>query len=305
MDREEKDYIGIDIGGTKTSIVIGTPKAEIQAKKNFLTRVEKGPDFAINNIWESIYKICQDTSHCLEEIKKIGVSCGGPLDSKKGIILSPPNLPGWDKFPIKDILEKEFEIPVNLQNDANAGALAEWRFGAGRGYNNLIFLTMGTGMGAGLILGGKLYSGANDLAGEVGHIRLAEDGPMGHNKRGSFEGFCSGGGIAQLAKSHFSTPMSAEEVGQTALAGDKVAIDIIQEAGRYLGHGLSILIDILNPEIIVIGTIAVKLGELILSPAKEIVQREALSDAVKSCKIVPAQLGEQIGDIAALCTAMA
>src|SRR5690606_15592063 len=129
----------------------------------------------------------------------IGISCGGPLDSRRGVILSPPNLPGWDRIPVVEVFQQAFKVPVALQNDANAGALAEWLWGAGRGSHNMIFLTFGTGMGAGLILNGQLYSGTNDLAGEVGHIRLAPDGPVGYGKAGSFEGFCSGGGIKQLA----------------------------------------------------------------------------------------------------------
>ena len=130
----------------------------------------------------------------------IGITCGGPLDSKKGLIMSPPNLPKWDKIPITKIIEDNFNVPVFLQNDANACALAEWRFGAGKGTNNMIFLTFGTGLGAGLILDGRLYAGTNNLAGEIGHIRLAKDGPLGYDKKGSFEGFCSGAGIARLAK---------------------------------------------------------------------------------------------------------
>jgi len=299
-----KNYLGVDIGGTKTAVVLGTQEAKIIDKEIFPTRVERGPNFAITNIKKNIYKLCRRNNLSLKRIKKIGISCGGPLDSQKGVILSPPNLPGWDNIPLKDILQKEFNIPINLQNDANAGALAEWKFGAGKGYLNLIFLTMGTGMGAGLILNGKLYSGTNDLAGEVGHIRLDKDGPIGYNKKGSFEGFCSGGGIAQLAKKKFKKNLTARTVGKAALGGDKIALSIIEESGYYLGQGLAILIDILNPEIIVIGGIAVRLGNLILSPAREIVRKEALPLAAEKCRIVPAKLGENIGSIAALCVAI-
>jgi len=148
--------------------------------KKFPTQTEKESDFIISKIKRSIYEVREGKS---SSIKRIGENCGRPLDSKKGVILSPPNLSNWDNIPIKDILEKEFNIPVNVENDANAGALAEWKFGAGKGYHNLIFLTMGTGMGAELILNNKLYKGTNDLAGEVGHIRLDKDGPVGYNKK--------------------------------------------------------------------------------------------------------------------------
>ena len=132
-------------------------------------------------------------------MQAIGVSCGGPLNSRTGVVQSPPNLPGWDDVPIVKILEDAFGIPAFLQNDANACALVEWKYGAGRGCENMVFLTMGTGMGAGVIADGRLLRGARDMAGEVGHLRLEKDGPVGYGKAGSFEGFTSGGGIARLA----------------------------------------------------------------------------------------------------------
>ena len=132
----------------------------------------------------------------------IGVSCGGPLNSETGVILSPPHLPGWDRVPIVEWLTREFQVRARLQNDANAGALAEWRYGSGRGLRNVIFCTFGTGFGAGLVLNGRLYTGTNDMAGEVGHVRLRSDGPVGYGKRGSVDGCCSGSGIAQLARQY-------------------------------------------------------------------------------------------------------
>jgi glucokinase len=206
--------------------------------------------------------------------------------------------------PLKEIMEEEFNMPTILENDANAGALAEWKFGRGQGYRNLIFLTMGTGMGAGLILNGKLYSGTNGLAGEVGHIRLRDKGPLGYHKRGSFEGFCSGSGMQKLSKKYFGKYIPTDVLIKKALKRDKKALQVIKESGKYLGRGLSILIDILNPEIIIIGTLAIKLGDLILAPARQIVKKEALLPSCKVCKIVAAGLGDRLGDIAALTVAM-
>lgn len=137
------------------------------------------------------------------EIAGIGISCGGPLDSRRGVILSPPNLPGWDEVPVKAYFERETGAPAMLRNDADACAVAEWRYGAGRGCRNMVFLTFGTGFGAGLILNGALYSGSCDMAGEIGHIRAPGDPayrPVGYGKSGSFEGYCSGGGIAELGR---------------------------------------------------------------------------------------------------------
>jgi len=252
------------------------------------------------------------------DISGIGISCGGPLNSKTGTVLSPPNLIGWDNIPIVQITEERFKVKTYLQNDANAGAIAEWKYGAGKGFNNLIFLTFGTGNGAGLILDGKLYSGTNDLAGESGHIRLAEMGPVGFGKAGSFEGFCSGGGIAQLAqiKAREKLQMgeavafcksvedlsniTAQTIAEAAFKGDTLANEIYNICGFYLGRGLSVLIDILNPEIIVLGGIYGRAKKLLDPAMRKIIEVEALSLSYKTCKIVPAELGEKIGDMAAL-----
>lgn len=146
---------------------------------------------------DKMYVLAEDMT---EEIQVIGISCGGPLDSRQGVTLSPPNLPGWDEIRIVSYLKEKYGIRAYLQNDANACAMAEWKFGAGRGNGNMIFLTFGTGMGAGLILNGQLYSGTNDNAGEIGHVRMSEHGSVDYGKTGSFEGFCSGGGLAQLGQ---------------------------------------------------------------------------------------------------------
>jgi glucokinase len=240
------------------------------------------------------------------------------LDSAHGLILCPPNLPNWDRIDVVTPLRERFDVPVGLQNDANACALAEWQWGAGRGCRNMVFLTFGTGMGAGLILDGRLYSGTNDMAGEVGHIRLAPDGPVGYGKAGSFEGFCSGGGIAQLARMmiepHIAagTPptfcptlddlplITAERVGQAAQQGDPLALEIFETVARRLGQGLAILVDVLNPERIVIGSIYGRQRSLLEPLTLQVLRQEALPTALAVCEIVPAGLEEQIGDLASL-----
>jgi len=244
------------------------------------------------------------------------------MDAEQGVILGPPNLQTWNPVPIKELLEAEFGLYTQLENDANAGALAEWKFGAGKGFNNIVFLTFGTGLGAGLILDGRLYSGTNDLGGEVGHIRLSEEGPIGYNKRGSFEGFCSGTGIAQmmaiellclmeqstrdevLQKYKEPGEITGKDVVDWAKSGDQLAIQVIRKSGQYLGKGLSILIDILNPEIIIIGSMGVRLGNMLFDPAWEIIDSEVIPASKSVCRIVPAALGEQVDDYAALCVAM-
>lgn len=303
-------------------MVLGDKNGKIYHRLAFPTETWKGPDQTIQRILDNIRDLIYINKIKEDNVISFGISCGGPLDSKRGLILSPPNLPGWDKIPITGIIEKEFGIKTYLENDANACAIAEWKFGAGQGCQNMIFLTFGTGLGAGLILDGKLYRGTNDMAGEVGHIRLEEDGPIGYGKAGSFEGFCSGGGIAQLAKIEAyrrldkNLPISflsnkdnieditARDVGIAAGEGDEVAIEILQTSGRYLGMGLSILIDILNPQRIIIGSIFARCQEFLQPMAEEIIQKEALELSYKECQILPAGLGEKIGDYACLAVAL-
>lgn len=304
-------YTGIDIGGTKCAVISADKNGSITDKIKFPTTTV---DETIENIIQGIKKL-----GCGEAI---GISCGGPLDSKKGVILSPPNLPGWDNIRIVEMLEAEFNVPVAIENDANACALAEWKFGAGQGTENMIFLTFGTGMGAGLILDGHLYSGTNDMAGEVGHIRMSDFGPVGYGKAGSFEGYCSGGGIAKLAQTVATeylqrgeavsfcksydelNDITAKSVAEAALDGDEAAIRVYDICAGKLGAGLSILIDILNPERIVIGSVFQRSEQLLRDKMQEVIDRETLAYSNKVCSILPAKLGDNIGDIAAISVAI-
>ena len=317
----EKVWVGIDVGGTKTAVVISANPPEVLGRTEFATIPAKGPDRALMLAKQGIRDLLAQQGLEVSAIKRIGVSCGGPLDRVQGIIQSPPNLPTWDNVPIKRIMEEEFGVECQVENDANAGAVAEHRCGAGQGTQNMVFLTMGTGLGAGIITDGRLYHGANDLAGEVGHVRLTRTGPVGHNKAGSAEGWASGGGMAQLAAQAVARAakqkqktalarlvragktLTARDVGMAARQGDRVALAILQATGRRLGAVLAILVDLLNPERIVIGGLAMRLGELLLAPARSVIEQEALAPAVASCKVVPAALDERIGDVAALCVA--
>ena len=309
---------GMDIGGTKCALSLGNAddkgNVEITFKEKFATLPP----------YETLEKFAEilESQGIKKKPDAIGISCGGPLDSKRGIIMSPPNLPGWDNIEAVKFFKDRFGIPVAIQNDANACAYAEYKFGSGRGYENVVFLTFGTGLGAGLILDGHLYSGTNDNAGECGHIRLEKDGPLGFGKHGSFEGFCSGGGIARLGKSMTKERLdkgekvafcsdesgleniTAKLIADYAYDGDEFAKSIYAESGRRLGQGLSILIDILNPEAIIIGSIFTRSKELLWDECKKVIDREALPLASKVCKVLKSELGENIGDYAALSIAM-
>lgn len=311
--------LGFDIGGTKCAVMTAEVcggDINLLKKDKCATDLQISPEEMIDRLIDMADGIITEKPVC------IGISCGGPLSSEKGVIMGPPNLPGWDNVEIVKQINAHYGVPVYLQNDANACAVAEWKFGAGKGSKNMVFMTFGTGLGAGLIIDGKLYSGTNDNAGELGHIRLAPMGPVGFGKAGSFEGFCSGGGLAQLGytmalesiergvrPSYFKEGMSAcdvtaKTVADAAYAGDETAIAVYKTCGEYLGRGLSIVIDLLNPQVVVIGSIFARSGDLLWDSAKAVIDREALTVSADCCRVVPAALGEQIGDYAAIAVAL-
>lgn len=319
--------LGFDIGGTKCAVILSrdrgsTEPPEILAREAFSTAEFSGPDLALGKLLDLAAKVIADHGLPKEQIIAAGISCGGPLNSAAGLILSPPNLPGWDRVPVVERFARALQMPVRLQNDANACALAEWRWGAAGGTQTAIFLTFGTGMGAGLIVGGRLHEGQDDLAGEVGHWRMEDDGPEGFGKRGSFEGFCSGGGMARLARQMVREAWArGETVGfcgdaaalekldvrtlsVAARAGDKLALEVFGITAVQLGKALALLIDLLNPEVIVIGSIFARCEDLLRPTMEKILAAQALPVSLGHCRIVPAALGERIGDYASLAVAL-
>jgi len=301
---DSETFIGIDIGGTKTAVSAGDSSGRILEKKVFPT--VRGLDAALENIFRETAALIGTLTgrYGKGTVRALGVSCGGPLDSERGIIQSPPNLPGWDEVEIVKLLEEKFSIPAFIENDANACALAEWYYGAGRGCGNMVFLTFGTGIGAGLILDGKLYRGASGLAGEVGHIRMSGDGPIGYGKRGSLEGWCSGGGISCAYRDLYGEEITGGEVCIRAEQGDGKALKVIEQSALMLGRFLALLIDIINPDRIVIGSIFARSEKLFRSRIEEIIREECLPLCACACSIHPAALGESLGDVAALCVAI-
>ncbi len=297
--------IGLDIGGTKCAISTGVCEdgaIKILSREEFptagLSWQQVLEEFACR-----IERIVSSNSNSDLQLASIGISCGGPLDSKRGVIMSPPNLPGWDNVPVVDFFKERFGVPVSVQNDANACALAEYLYGSGRGAKNMVFMTFGTGLGAGIVIDGKLYSGANDNAGEIGHIRLAPTGPVGYNKEGSAEGFCSGAGIARLAKIRKGLDLTTKEIFARVRAGDPDCTEVFRESAEKLAAILAFTIDILNPEVIALGGVFMRNADLFMPIVDPILNREALPLARKVCRIVPAELGENIGDYAALAVA--
>ncbi|HUR59860.1 MAG TPA: ROK family protein [Opitutaceae bacterium] len=304
---------GIDIGGTKTAVSLLAPT------RGARTRVRELHRFATGGPRETLEAAAAVIAqHVTGAPPLCGIACGGPLDAARGLVLSPPNLPGWDRVRVNDFFVRRFGRGTRaaLMNDANASALAEWRFGAGRGCRSMVFLTAGTGMGGGIILNGQLVEGACGNGGEVGHLRLAPRGPVGFRKPGSFEGFCSGGGVAQLARflpradrpgnlrAWMRTHPSARAIAAAARKGDRTARAVFAESGRKLGAALALLIDTLNPERIVLGSLWLRCRDLLEPTMRETLVAESLPDSLRACRIVAARLGEQIGNYGAVCAAL-
>lgn len=317
-------FIGLDIGGTKCAVLLAEVNHGIRLvdKIRFATCSEKGFSYAWDNLCSSMEKILEKNGLTFADVRAVGASCGGPLDSRRGLVLSPPNLPGWDEIPLPKMIEEKYGVPAFIQNDANACALVEWKLGAGRGTTNMVFLTMGTGMGAGVIAEGQLLCGHTDMGGEVGHIRLTEDGPVGFGKAGSFEGYTSGGGIARQAVAlteklmaqgnppawirdgHTLAEVDAKLLADYAREGDTDARKFYDFIGTMLGRGISQIVDVLNPECIVIGSIFVRCEDLLRAPMETEIAREALVYSQRRLRVVPAQTGEALGDLASIMVAL-
>lgn len=312
MTQQTNTILGFDVGGTKTAIVEGTRGAEILQREELLTEAHLPFAQTFPRIAESAKQMIKTAARTNREITAISVSIGGPLRISEGLLIDPPHLPGWHGVHLKARLQSEFPgLPVFVEHDGNAGALAEFHFGAGAGQTglrDLIFLTFGTGLGAGIIINGQVLHGVSDTAGEVGHLRLAWSGPIGFGKAGSWEGFASGQGLVELAAQMFpqrwshSTPI--REVVNAMLADDTDALTVVAEAGKWMGRGMALLVDTLNPQMIVLGSLAVALGDRVLIPARRSLVEESLPQAAAACEIVPAKLGKGIGDVASLMAAI-
>jgi len=299
--------LGFDIGGTKSAAIVGDTAGNALAREEFHTA---GPDETLGRLI--------DLGRTLSggEAAACGIACGGPLDSRAGAILSPPNLPGWDAVPVVDTVRDALGIPAALENNANASAVAEWRWGLDCKIDDLVYLTCSTGMGAGIIVGGRLVRGKQDLAGEIGHVRLLEEGPVGYGKAGSVEGLTSGRALSELARRRLASPhdpshldrfgpegISGKAVTAAAIDGDALAVEIVREQGDYLGRTCAVLIDVLNPQRISLGVAARRLGALLLDPCRQAARREALPAAFEACTIDQAALGAAIHDLSALAIA--
>ena len=310
---QPRALIGFDIGGTKSAVVLGDESGRIVARRQVATGQ---PEPTMAALIDAARELAAGVD---VRVRACGVSCGSPLSRERGLIQSPANLPGWVDVPVREMVQRALPgVPFNLENDADAAALAEWRWGLDRKLDDVIYLTCGTGQGAGLIIGGRLHRGTSSLAGEIGHVRLLPFGPVGCRKAGSVEGLTSGRALGEIAKirlgePHDATPLddlpiaevTGRHVAEAALAGDQFAATVALELARHLGHACAILIDVLNPQRISLGSLALRLQPLpqFIELVRFAAQEEAMPGAFAACTIDVAALGDRVQDLAALAAA--
>lgn len=309
-----KNRIGIDVGGTNVKIALVDEKGKIKYSNSVPTRAEMGYEYTVNNIKQAIYDLLKETKLEPKNIEGIGFGFPGQVDYKSGIVRLAPNIPGWVDVPIAKLIEDEYHIPTRVDNDVRCAALGELNFGAGKGCENLICITVGTGIGSGLIVNGKLVRGASNAAGEIGHIKLQmNDGPIcGCGDTGCLEAFASGPSIVAMAEDYIrggkstkfremanSNPITPYIVCEAAKAGDPVAKRIFTIMGEYIGIGMASVVNLLNPEKIIVGGGVADAGEILMTPLKETLKKRAMKIAGEAVEVVPAQLGNTAGVIGA------
>jgi len=307
--------LGFDIGGTKSTVLLGTVDGEIIDRTSGVTELTDGPLATIDRMISDSRVLIERNGVEFEDIAGVGIACGGPLDPKTGVILAPPNLPGWDEVPIVDIVQKQMGLPAALENDADCCALAEFFFGAGKNKKNVVSFTWGTGIGSGMVLNGKLFSGARGCAGEIGHVTYKDNGRLcGCGKRGCIEAHGSGSSMVRIAieeleSGRVSTLSTVDQVDGKAIcdaarAGDGLALEVLNGAARAMGRAVSIAAQILNPEVITLGTMAHKAPDLLMPIVHSVVEEEVWPGNRQGLVVIPSPLGDGIQDLSAIAAYM-
>lgn len=315
-ERKMAKRIGIDVGGTNVKIALVDDNGKIIYSNSVPTYAKMGYEYTVNNIKQAIKDLMKETNTTPSDIEGIGFDFPGQVDCKTGVVKLAPNIPGWVNVPIAQMIEDEFHIPTRIDNDVRCAALGELKFGAGKGCENFICITVGTGIGSGIVINGKVVRGATNAAGELGHIKLQMNGgPIcGCGDTGCLEAFASGPAIVAMAQEYIKggkstkfREMAAVEGGEitpymvakAAEEGDPVAKRIFEIVGEYIGIGLTSVINLLNPERVIIGGGVAESGELLLGPIRKTIKERAMVVAGNAVEIVPAQLGNSAGVIGA------
>ncbi len=307
--------LAIDIGGTKLAAGVVDSDGRMLARGEVPTLAAEGLDPVLGRIVGLGRELLSRPEVAGVRVDRIGVGCAGPVDIKAGLVFRPPNLPGWTRVPLTDHIRRSLGLPTVLENDANAGALGEFRYGAGRGAQSIFYMTVSTGIGGGIILDGKVWHGVKDAAGEIGHITVCPDGPLcGCGNRGCLEAMSSGPSIARRARdvvasgrqtrlSAIVKPTSAD-VARLAEEGDPVAAEVWAVAVKYLGIGVAAVVTFLAPERVVIGGGVTKAGDSLFRPLREQAWQRVKLVPAESVPILPAALGPDVGILGAAAVAM-
>ena len=315
-DKGQKLILGVDLGGTKIAAALATTQGEIVARGRRPTPAQAGPDAVINSVCATINEVLSAKELQPSRLSGIGIAAAGIIDSANGKVIFSPNLPGWHEVPLREAIEQRFGIPAYLGNDANLAALGEWHFGVGEKMTNLIYVTVSTGIGGGIIADGKLYTGACGAAGEIGHMTIDVNGPRCRcGNIGCWETLASGTALAREAVKRITegartsiielvggdvSKIDANIVGLTAKQGDELAQELVSRLGYYFGVGLANLVNIFNPELILVGGGVAKMGDLLLQPAIKVVKERAFSTSANAVEIKPATLGDDSGILGAV-----
>jgi glucokinase len=303
--------VGIDLGGTQLRVAVADDRGRLRTVVREPTEAQRGRRHVIDRIVRAVARALEEDGTPAGRVSALGIGLPGPVDPAAGLVISPANLPGFHNVPLNRILSRETRIRSFLHHDAHLAALGEHRRGAARGASELIYVTVSTGIGAGLILRGELYAGAHGIAGEIGHIVVQAGGPRCRcGNDGCVEAIASGTGIAQAAARlapenhdsllHGMAMPTAADVVRAARRGDELATRILDNAGRYLGIALGTLINLFNPQVIVLGGSVLKAGSLLTRPMRRSMIESSWPSSRKGLRIMPPKLGDDVGLIGAV-----
>ena len=312
--------LGVDLGGTKILTAVINPQGKILSRDHSITPATKGHKAVIQSILESAHRALEQADVAISDLIVIGVGAPGLVNPEKGILFTSPNLPGWRDVPLRDTIQEKLGKKTFLINDANAAALGEFYFGAARGTRNFIYITISTGIGGGIVIDGKIYSGAIGAAGEVGHMTVDDDGPICNcGNRGCWETLASGTALAREARHRIEEgvrtsileyadgdveKVTAQGIHSAAKQGDSLAKELIGRTGYYVGVGLANLVNIFNPELIVIGGGLSNIGDMLFEPAFKVAGERAYKEAFQAVRFASAELGRNSGVLGAAAFAL-